>query len=121
MHEVRTLLLLTLVILKTLQQLQQNLLRNFTSPSLQICKSCQSKVCLQIVSRRIKRSSYGQRVGVLTQLQLSSLGQSILRTLLCILLLLLLLLLHHLMLLLLMVANLLFVGNPYWFSLLRLG
>ena len=27
----------------------------------------------------------------------------------------------YLMLLLLMVANLLFVGNPYWFSLLRLG
>jgi len=73
------------------------------------------------MSRRIKRSPNCQSVGVLTQLQLSSLSKSILGSLLCVLLLLLLLLLHHLMLLLLMMANLLFVGNPYWFSLLRLG
>jgi len=126
-HEVRALLLLTLIILKTLQQLEENILGNLAASPLQVCESGQPKVSLEVMSCGVEGSPDGEGVRVLAELQLGGLGKGVLGALLGVLLrggrhLLLLrrcLLLQNMLLLLLVMANLLFVGNPYWFSLLR--
>ena len=53
-HEVSMLVLLVGLVLKSLQQFQENFLGNFAATALQIRKSCQSEVGVQFVSGRVK-------------------------------------------------------------------
>ena len=63
MHKV-VFLLTVRVILKALQEFQQNLLGDLTPSSLEISEPCQSEMSVEIMSSGIKRPTNGQGIGV---------------------------------------------------------
>jgi len=69
--------LLPLVILKSFQKFEKNVLGNLASSSFQVGKPGEPEVSLQIVGRGVEGPPDGQRVRVLAQFQLGRLRQCI--------------------------------------------
>ena len=85
-HEVRALLLLTLVILETLQELEEHVLGNLAASTLEVSKSGQPEVGLEVMSCGVEGSPDGEGVRVLAKFELGGLGEGVLGALLGILL-----------------------------------
>ena len=71
-------LLLALVVLQSLQKLQEDLLGYLASSTLQVGKPGQPEVCLKLMCSGVKWPPDCESVRILTQLQLRRLGQCIL-------------------------------------------
>ena len=72
-HEV-IVLLLTLIILERFQKLKERLLGHLTPAPLQVGKSCQPEVGIQVVGCRIEGAPDGKSVRVRPKFKLGSLG-----------------------------------------------
>jgi len=72
--------LLALVILESLEKLEEHLLGNLAASTLQVREPGEPEVSLQVMSGRVEGSTNGHRVGVLSKFELSCLGKRIVRS-----------------------------------------